>query len=297
MNQRKNNNTILVPTDFSDVANNALNHALKVADKYNNEITLLYVMEEVGFLGAIFGGTDKTDLIKEAIDGRLNKLIEEAKTAYPKIVINKLIESGKVYEVVTEIANNGPYDSIIMGTNGASGLKQIVGSNSSRVINYAQIPVIVVKEKTIGSGYKKIVVPIDLTRESRQKLTWAVHVAKKFDSTLHIIYENTTNQEFRSKIGAVVNQTQNILDEHNVSYIVRGLDDEKYPDSFAEDTLAYASEIDADLIIIMSQQERGFSEYLLGSYAQQIVNHSNIVPVMCISSNDAGVILQGVFSS
>jgi nucleotide-binding universal stress UspA family protein len=77
---------------------------------------------------------------------------------------------------------------------------------------------------------------------------------------------------------------------------VRGLDEEKYPDSFAEDTLAYANEIDADLIMIMSQQEKGFSEFLLGSYAQQIVNHSGKVPVMCINSNDTGVIIDGMFS-
>ena len=290
-----NNNTILVPLDFSEVAQNALGHALKVADVYKNEVTLLHIMDEGNFIGNLFGGNNNAELVKEAIDMKLDKMIAEANKQYPTIKINKLIESGKIYKVITNIANEGNYDSIIMGTNGASGLQQITGSNASRVINYAKVPVVVVKEKSIGNGYEKIVLPIDLTRESRQKVRWAVHVAKKFNSTIHVIYENTTNEEFRNRIHAVINQTQDILDTNGAKYILRGLEEDKYPDSFAEDTLAYANEIDADLIMIMSQQEKGFNEFLLGSYAQQIVNNGGRIPIMCINSNDAGIILDGVF--
>lgn len=290
-----NNNTILVPLDFSEVAQNALGHALKVADVYKNEITLLHIMDEGNFIGNLFGGNNNAELVKEAIDMKLDKMIAEANKQYPNIKINKLIESGRIYKVITNIANDGNYDSIIMGTNGASGLQQITGSNASRVINYAKVPVVVVKEKSIGNGYEKIVLPIDLTRESRQKVRWAVHVAKKFNSTIHVIYENTTNEEFRNRIHAVINQTQDILDSNGAKYILRGLEEDKYPDSFAEDTLAYANEIDADLIMIMSQQEKGFNEFLLGSYAQQIVNNGGRIPIMCINSNDAGIILDGVF--
>ncbi len=290
-----NNNTILVPLDFSEVAQNALGHALKVADVYKNEITLLHIMDEGNFIGNLFGGNNNADLLKEAIDMKLDKMIAEANKQYPNIKINKLIESGKIYKVITNIANEGNYDSIIMGTNGASGLQQITGSNASRVINYAKVPLIVVKEKSIGNGYEKIVLPIDLTRESRQKVRWAVHVALKFNSTVHVIYENTTNEEFRNRIHAVINQTQDILDTNGAKYILRGLEEDKYPDSFAEDTLAYANEIDADLIMIMSQQEKGFNEFLLGSYAQQIVNNGGRIPIMCINSNDAGIILDGIF--
>ncbi|MCC6818377.1 MAG: universal stress protein [Bacteroidia bacterium] len=293
---RTNNNNILVPTDFSEVANNALGHALKIADVYDNEITLINIQDEGGIFG-MFGSHDKMELVKEAVNTRMDKVIEEAKVKYPKVKINKRIEIGKIYKVITEIAENENFDSIMMGTNGASGLQQIIGSNASRVINYAKVPVVVVKEQPIGQGgYEKIVLPIDLSRESRQKVKWAIHLAKKFNSTIHVIYENSTSEEFKNRIFAAVNQTQDILEQNNANYIVRGLDQDKYPDSFAEDTLEYSKEIEADLIIIMSQQEKGFSEFLLGSFAQQIVNHSGKVPVMCINSAETGVIIDGVFS-
>jgi nucleotide-binding universal stress UspA family protein len=291
---RNNNNNILVPTDFSEVANNALGHALKIAEVYKNEITLINIQDDGGLFGLFGGSTEKMDLIKDAIDMKMDKLISESKAQYPNIVIHKRVEYGKIYKVITEVAAEENFDSIIMGTHGASGLQQITGSNASRVINYAKVPVVVVKDQPIGNnGYQKIVLPIDLSRESRQKVSWAIHLAKKFNSTIHVIYENSTREEFKGRLFAAVNQTQDILDQNNAKYIVRGLDEEKYPDSFAEDTLAYADDVEADLIMIMSQQEKGFSEFLLGSYAQQIVNHSGKVPVMCINSSDTGVILDG----
>ncbi len=292
-----NNNTILVPFDFSEIAKNALGHALKVAVAYKNNITLLHILDDGGILGSLFSDDHKNELINEALNIKMDKLIAECKVEFPNVQINKRIESGKIYKVITNIANDEDYDSIIMGTNGASGLQQITGSNASRVINYANVPVVVVKEKSIGSkGYEKIVLPIDMTRESRQKVRWAVHLAKKFNSIIHVIYENASSEEFKIRINGAINQTTDILNQNNVNFVLRPLDEDKYPDSFAEDTLNYAIEIDADLIMIMSQQEKGFSEFLLGSYAQQIVNHSGKVPIMCINSNDAGIILDGVFS-
>ena len=293
---RNNNNNILVPTDFSEIAHNALGHALKIADVYKNEITLLNIQDEGGLFG-LFGSDEKMGLIKEAVDMKMDKLIVESAQSFPNVKINKRFETGKIYKVITEIAEKENFDSIVMGTNGASGLQQITGSNASRVINYAKVPVVVVKDQSISkNGYEKIVLPIDLSRESRQKVSWAVHLAKRFNSVIHVIYENSSNPEVKGRIFAAVNQTQDILSENNANYIVRGLDEEKYPDSFAEDTLAYASEINADLIMIMTQQEKGFSEFLLGSYAQQIVNHSGKVPVMCINSHDTGVIVDGMFN-
>jgi len=293
---RNNNNNILVPTDFSEIAHNALGHALKIADVYKNEITLLNIQDEGGLYG-LFVSDEKMGLIHEAVDMKMDKLIAESAISFPNVKINKRFETGKIYKVITEIAAKENFDSIVMGTNGASGLQQITGSNASRVINYAKVPVVVVKDQSISkNGYEKIILPIDLSRESRQKVTWAIHLAKRFNSLIHVIYENSSNPEVKGRIFAAVNQTQDILSENNANYILRGLDEEKYPDSFAEDTLAYAAEVNADLIMIMTQQEKGFNEFLLGSYAQQIVNHSGKVPVMCINSHETGVIMDGVFN-
>jgi nucleotide-binding universal stress UspA family protein len=183
---RQTNNNILVPTDFSDVAECAVKHAINVAKAYKNEITLMYVIEE-GLLGSIFSKS-QSDLLKDAMQTKL-QVRAEAIAKETGIKVATRIGSGKVYKVVAETANIEKYDSIIMGSHGASGLERIVGSNASRTIQYAEVPVVVVKNSTVSSeGYKKIVMPFDLTVESRQKLDWGINIAQKFNSEIHIVY-------------------------------------------------------------------------------------------------------------
>ena len=167
---RKTNNNILVPTDFSDVAENASSHAVTVAKAYGNEITLLYILEE-GILGGLFSGS-QSDVMRDAIQVKLET---KAKDIAEKnnVKVHALVDKGKVYKTIAGIANSNNYDSIIMGSNGASGLDQIVGSNASRTIQYAEVPVVVVKQNsTKDSGYKKIVMPIDLSIGEAINIYW-----------------------------------------------------------------------------------------------------------------------------
>jgi nucleotide-binding universal stress UspA family protein len=294
MTKVENNNTILVPFDFSEIAGNALGHAVKIAEIYGNEITLLHIIED-SFMESIFGSNPLKDgLLREAIEGKLDKIIDDIRKNHD-IQINKMVTEGRIYKVITKIAQEGKYDSIIMGSNGAAGIEQIIGSNASRVIRHSKQPVVVVKEKAIGNGYEKIVLPIDTSYETRQKVAWAIHLAKKFNSTIHIIFETEDDEFTRSKVFATVNSVQTMLEKNNVNYVVRSLDDEKYPDNFAKDTLYYANEIDADLIMIMTQQETGIAEFIIGDYAQQIVNQSQRIPVMCINPKEGGYSFASVF--
>jgi len=290
-----NNNNILVPYDFSEIAENALGHAVKIAETYNNEITLLHIVEDGFMEGLLSNNSLKEMLIKEALENKINKIIAEIQSKH-KVTINTKIEQGRIYKTIVKVANEGNFDSIIMGSNGAAGVEQIIGSNASRVIRHSEQPVVVVKEKSIGTnGYEKIVLPIDISYESRQKVSWAIHLAKKFNSTIHVIFETEDDEFTRNKIFAAVNSTQDMLGRNGIDYVVRGLDEEKYPDNFAKDTLQYAEEIDADLILIMTQQEIGFSEFIIGSYAQQIVNQSRRIPVMCINPKEGGYLFEGIF--
>lgn len=291
--EAKKNNTILVPTDFSEVANNALNHAVAIAKTYGNEILLMHIVEE-SFLGSIFGSKNS---IKEGIVGQMlqDKLDELCKGIDEKhgVKAKGIIREGRIYKTILEAAEEFDLDSIVMGTHGAEGLERIVGSNSSRVIAQSPVPVVVVKDKPIGEGYKNIVFPVDLTLESKQKTWWAIHLAKKFDSTIHIIGEHESDEFLRRKLVANLSSIEDVLTKNNVKWTSKILDNEKYPDKFYLDTIHFAEEINADLIMIMTQQEKVFSEYLIGSYAQQIVNFQSKTPVMCIVPRDTGLVPVG----
>jgi nucleotide-binding universal stress UspA family protein len=292
MSDRESNNNILVPVDFSEVSMRALDHAVKLAKIYGNEITLLYIFEErpvAAILGVKRQNEELIDAIKAKMDTVIDPIVKEH-----GIVMNKMVKEGRIYKQIIKIADEQNFDSVIMGTTGAHGMEKIMGSNASKVIGHSTVPVIVVSDKQMENGYDKIVLPIDLTLETRQKVVWAVKMAKQFNSTIHVIFETETDEFVRQKILASVNNVQGMLDKNGVKYEVRSLDDKDYPENFAQDTIQYADEIDADLIIIMTQQEKNFAELIIGSYAQRVVNGST-KPVMCINPRPAGYIVDGVF--
>jgi nucleotide-binding universal stress UspA family protein len=287
--EKAKKNTVLVPVDFSDIATHALDHAVQVAKQFNNNIALLHVVEEALLSTLLsFGRTDmKVELAREAVETRLKKIADDVKTKHNIDCIVE-VRFGRVYREITDAAKELGCDSIIMGSNGAAGLDQIIGSNASRVISHSSVPVVVVKSRQPINGYKSIVFPLDLTIESRQKVKWAVHLGKSYGSTIHILTYQVQDEFLRTKMLASLRQVEKILAENNIPFTQKILEQSG---NFADESLTYANEINADLILIMTQQEdKEFSEYIIGTYAQQLVNRSTKPPIMCINPSPTGFI-------
>lgn len=271
----------LVPVDFSESSKNAMQYAVEMAKIFNDEITLLNVIS--GGMKSLFMNDDQKKLLREGIAGRLKQYRDDIIAKWPAAKVNTMIEDGKPYKVITKVAEELKCDSIVMGTNGANGIEQFVGSTTSRVINVAKCPVIAVKDEHNTVTFNNIVLPIDLTKNSKQKVDWAIRIAKRFNSTVHIIMELDEDEFIKHKIDANLKQVENVMKDNNIKYVSKLLDDRKYPDNIGMDTIQYADEVGADLIIIMTQAEGGIAELFVGSYAQQVVNSSQKTPVMCIN--------------
>lgn len=276
-------NTILVPLDFSEIASFALDHAVEVAKQFDNNLALLHVVEEAlvsSFLS--FGKNEHLEeLAKEAAKARLEKIASEIRAKH-KIECSTTVKFGKIYKMVIEAVTELNCDSIVMGSHGADGLDQIIGSNASRVISHSTVPVIVVKSAQHINSYKNIIFPLDLTSESRQKVTWAIHIGKVYNSTINIFTAKTGKKEADNKLLSSLKQIEMLLEKEGVKYTEKIIEDAK--ENFALETINYSEEINADLIMIMTQQEdKDLTEYIIGSYAQQVVNRSRKAPVMCIN--------------
>lgn len=270
---------IVIPYDFSETADLSLEHAIFMAKLMQAEITLLHIVETVSFTSAIshaFSGFEKK--IETATNEKLEQL---AKDIHIKsgVTLKIRTEVGRIYKKICSVAEDIDADVIIMGTHGASGYQKFsVGTNTSRVVQEAPCPVISVQTHAKGVGFTKIVLPIDESTESRQKVPFAVGLAQHYGAHIHIVgLINFTGADIIRKFKIKVEQVEEYVNQHGLGY------DTTYSEGndLAAMTMKAAEEANADLLVIMTEQQQLITGFLLGTYATKVVNNSK-VPVLSI---------------
>ncbi len=283
---------ILIPYDFSETAALSLEHAVFMAKLLKADIYLLHILESVSFtsaFGAAFGNVDKK------LESESNtKLDEIGKQIHMNngITVKSITEVGRIYRKIVDVAKRENIDIIIMGTHGVSGYKKFnVGTNTSKVVEEAACPVISVQTHSKKIGFKKIVLPIDNSPQSRQKVSYALAVARSYGSHICIAgLIDFSNEDNKRMFKLKVDQVEEWLLQHGVSVEKKFVEG----DNLAKMTMQTAEELDADLIVIMTEQEPSITGFFLGTYATQVVNHSKI-PVMAVhpSESDGSTITVG----
>jgi nucleotide-binding universal stress UspA family protein len=272
---------IIVAIDFSKGSTHALRFAIGIANVVGANIQLLHVYKPDS-AESIFDNVEK-DAMRE-IQGRLDALIDKYKKLLKKGKMEGKIRKGKVYK---EIVNQAKYSDaymIVVGTHGVSGFEEFwIGSNAYRIVSAAPCPVM-----TIRYGFcctkriTKIVMPIDDTRDSRQKVPFVADLAKLLCADVHImaIYRSKM-KEVQKEVEKYADQAGKFLATSDVKYSIFT----KRVDNIADGIMEFADSINADLIACMTEQEYAPSNIWLGPFAQQLVNHSKI-PVLSIHSKE-----------
>jgi nucleotide-binding universal stress UspA family protein len=274
---------ILIPIDFSDQAILALNQSSNLAKFYNAELTLLYVIDDGNALNKV--------LKKKTIEPGLKKLIQEklddlAATVGKKnkIKINTVITKGRIYSKILKTADKIEAKLIIMGTNGTvKGLKKrFIGSNAYKVVRESECPVITIKGKHVREGCKNILLPIDLTKESREKVKNAIELGKLYGAAIRVVSVlNTSDKDAAMRLGKQVDHVKKFIQSSGVNCTTEIIKSAKKKKTLAHAIINYANKIEADLIMLMTQQEGQKKPQFIGSTAQEIINTSD-VPVMSI---------------
>jgi nucleotide-binding universal stress UspA family protein len=268
---------ILVPFDFTEAAQNAMEHASLLAKLFKKKVVLLHVVEK----GLFKAGTPNTLGEKETI-ARLSE-IAEANTKATNIITTAEIRSGNLFDVISDTAEELNASLVLMGTHGVTGMQHITGSKALKVITSSERPFVVVQRKDVRQhGYKNIVLPFDFSKETKQKLVWAVELSKVFNSTFHILAA-FEDDEYTSK--AVANNlayARNYLKTRNCEFEVTMAE----KGDFSKETIRFASSVEADLIIIMTNQGKSLSEYIIGAYEQNVIANDAQIPVMTLNPVD-----------
>lgn len=275
-------NQILIPIDFSDQALIALDQSYNLARFYSAELTLLYVIDEGSAMHRIFQKPVDEDALKKQIEDKLTEL-GTAISEKHAVKVNSLIAKGHIYDKILEVADMINAKMIIMGTNGTVGLKKrFIGSNALRVVKEANCPVVTIKGKHPREGCKNIVLPIDLTKDSREKVNNAIELGKLYGATIRVVSVLFTLDEFVvNRLTRQMEQAKNFIKKAGVKCTAEMIKTIKGHETLAHAVVDYANKVDADLIMIMTQQEGETTPLFIGSTAQGIINNSE-VPVMSI---------------
>lgn len=270
---------ILVAIDFSKTSLNALQFGIMIANKSGANLQMVWVdnttSEEVVYEDAGQERTERVEMLKD-LESKYKKSLKKGKLDYK-------IRKGKVYIEVAQQAKAIGADLVISGTHGVSGFEEFwIGSNAYRIVTHAPCPVVTIRQGFQVREIKKMVLPIDSTQETRQKLPVAAELAEFFKSEIHILsLYSTPLKSVQKRVDNYAEQVKEYLNEQKI----KNVSELKESDNITRSTLDYSESVDADLIIIMTEQETTTANLFLGPYAQQMINHSTI-PVLSVRSKE-----------
>jgi nucleotide-binding universal stress UspA family protein len=263
----------IVPIDFSDDSIKGLELALLFSQKKHVNIQLVYVQKKSFdiYAGLIH---EEAKLAERKFEQMLKKytplLKNDSKLRY-------IIKKGRIYEEIVSQAQSYKDSIITASTHGASGFEELfIGSNAYKIICATDRPVITIRKGPIPKEIKKIILPIDVVPETRQKVGIAADIAQLFGSEINIVaVTSSKSKKVKERLDSYVKQVAKHLKGIDVPYKTDFL----YGSNIAELTIGYEKKLKADLTIIMTEMGIGFGNLFMGSYSQQILSRSDI-PVL-----------------
>jgi len=265
--------TIIVPLDFSNESLTGLNLSLMLANKTGANIQMVHVIKK--------NESTKRELLEkehQLVKIKFEDILQNYKEkSNPNFALSYTIKEGKIFKEITDLAESYEDALIVLSTHGESGFEELfIGGNAYKITSHSKTPVITVRRSRISSNIDKIVLPLDITFETREKVPYTIKLAKIFNSEIHILTVRLSkHKSIEKKLQQYAKQVAEYTVAHKIPYKVEYLQG----DNLTDLTLEYSRSVNADLISIMTEQEKSVSNLLLGSYAHQMINKA-FIPVL-----------------
>jgi len=262
---------ILVPTDFSKEAENALKVAAQLGKKHNCELILLNMLDLP--LTQLDAGSAPADLPEAVYFMKLaHKQFEEVinKPYLDGVNITEMVDFHDINTGILEVSKEHDVDLIIMGSHGASGLKEMfIGSNAEKIVRTSEVPVLVIKNEHENFNIEEFVFASDFENDNKETYKQAVKLAEMFNAKIHLLMVNTISN-FSTTASAKVKIHEFIKDSTFTNYTTNIYNDE----TAEKGILNFSHIIDADLIGISTHGRQGIAHFFNGSLSEDIVNHA-----------------------
>jgi nucleotide-binding universal stress UspA family protein len=263
-----NQKIIVVPWDFTPVAEHALAHAVRISHMIKNEIGLLHIIDA--------GISKKAEGEKKVL---LQHVASENSKKY-NMSVASFIAKGSIFTAIADFVNEKNASLVVMGTHGMKGMQKLTGSWALKVIVKSKVPFIVVQDPPADQGrYHNIVFPVDFKTESKEKTQMAIFMGKYFDSKIHILATTSTDKSLVKKTKINMAFAIKYFIQNNIEYEIH----EVSKGNFAQQTIDFAQRTNADIILIVTTKNITFADYMIGASEQYIIANSSKIPVCCVN--------------
>lgn len=262
---------ILVPTDFSAHAENALKAAAQIAKKNNCEIFLLHMLEVPSQMNdAITGASGIPEVMlflqkaKEALENT------KTKNFLKGIEVSAHLKFEKAHDGILTFSKKNNIDLIVMGSHGVSGIEEmLIGSNTERVVRLSEIPVLVIKKDTPEFKTSHFVFASDFSKEIKKPFKKMMEFASIFDAHLHLVMICTPNSFKPTAL------SEKIIQEFVADFNIKNYTTSIYNDvNIEKGIINFSNSINADLIGLCTHGRTGLSHFFTGSISEDLVNHT-----------------------
>jgi len=257
----KERGVILIPIDFSKQSLTALQQSYNLAKYTHSRLILLHTYQKNG----------------EEAEEALIKLTKQTETesGVPTEYLNR---HGDIYELTYEIAEMLKATLIIAGLESHMQFRNIIGQSASKLVRIAPCPIITIRGENHHDGIENILLPLDLSPESREKVDIAIQFAKYFHASIRILgLFDPKDSDYENQILAYCHQVKQFIKSKQIACSNKSVPTK----NIAATVVEYAEKIEADLVMIMNKPSLNVTEYFTGTEAQKIVDLSP-VPVMTI---------------
>lgn len=270
---------ILVPVDFSEFSEYALEVAASLAKKHNAEILVFHML---GISESVFVANEAVEIAEAKYYMTMAK--ERFSTFLDKDFLNgikltEIIQNFKVFSEINELAKEKDIDLIVMGSHGSKGLSEFfVGSNTEKVVRTSSVPVLVIKKKYAHFKLKEVVFACDFKIESLNAFIHAVKLFSEYEAKINLVYVNRPNEYYITKAD---------LDKRITYFMskIRDLNLKNVEVAYVTDysiengIVGYCQKIKADLVAIPTHGRKGWAHFFVGSLGENMANHLSM-PVM-----------------
>ncbi|NNK17618.1 MAG: universal stress protein [Maribacter sp.] len=275
-------NKILIPVDFSEFSENALEVAAALAKRFDARLIVLHML---GLSEAILTKDESQEFMEAQYYMKLAKKRFDSfldKNFLKGVRVFETVQNYKDFNEINEIVKEQEIDLVVMGSHGSSGLSGLfVGSNTEKVIRTCEAPVLVIKKRREKFEIKEAIFASDFEVENVPAYTKALKFFKMLEANVQLVYVNRPNQYFRSN--------QEINDQIELFMSVAHHGDMVGEDKVSilndynleEGIYNYAKTVNADIIALPTHGRKGLAHFFKGSISEDIANHADL-PVITL---------------